>query len=169
MPLPCVPLMQGSSQKCRAARAAFRVRPAPQKPGAPAARSASHRRGQRVQASGTATEIGFGHNIQVLCERFAAQNYFRPYCYTIYDMESGNTMDRTSLQGPVRLRKDNVCDGGCHAHRKRGDLRSFEIPALLARDYPSQAAAASEIISTQALLKLPKGTEHFMSDLHGEK
>ena len=39
---------------------------------------------------------------------------------------------------------------------------------LLARDYPSQAAAASEIISTQALLKLPKGTEHFMSDLHGE-
>ena len=38
---------------------------------------------------------------------------------------------------------------------------------LLSRDYPSQAAAASEIISTQALLKLPKGTEHFMSDLHG--
>ena len=33
--------------------------------------------------------------------------------------------------------------------------------SLLARDYPSQAAAASEIISTQALLKLPKGTEHF--------
>ena len=27
--------------------------------------------------------------------------------------------------------------------------------SLLARDYPSQAAAASEIISTQALLKLP--------------
>ncbi len=40
--------------------------------------------------------------------------------------------------------------------------------ALLARDYPTQASAASEIISTQALLKLPKGTEHFMSDLHGE-
>ena len=40
--------------------------------------------------------------------------------------------------------------------------------SLLARDYPSQAAAASEIVSTQALLKLPKGTEHFMSDLHGE-
>ena len=33
---------------------------------------------------------------------------------------------------------------------------------------PVGAAAASEIISTQALLKLPKGTEHFMSDLHGE-
>ena len=28
--------------------------------------------------------------------------------------------------------------------------------SLLARDYPSQAAAASEIISTEALLKLPR-------------
>ena len=39
--------------------------------------------------------------------------------------------------------------------------------SLLARDYPSQAAAASEIISTQALLKLPKGTEHFISIHNG--
>ena len=46
--------------------------------------------------------------------------------------------------------------------------RNLKYLSLLARDYPSQAAAASEIISTQALLKLPKGTEHFMSDLHGE-
>ena len=47
-------------------------------------------------------------------------------------------------------------------------LRNLKYLELLARDYPSQASAASEIISTQALLKLPKGTEHFMSDLHGE-
>ncbi len=33
--------------------------------------------------------------------------------------------------------------------------------SLLARDYPSQAAAASEIISTEALLKLPKGYRAF--------
>ncbi len=39
---------------------------------------------------------------------------------------------------------------------------------LLARDYPNQTAAASQIISLQAKCKLPKGTEHFMSDLHGE-
>lgn len=32
---------------------------------------------------------------------------------------------------------------------------------LLSRDYPSQAAAASEIISTQALLKLPQGHRAF--------
>lgn len=39
---------------------------------------------------------------------------------------------------------------------------------LLARDYPNQTAAASQIISLKAKCKLPKGTEHFMSDLHGE-
>lgn len=39
---------------------------------------------------------------------------------------------------------------------------------LLARDYPNQTAAASQIISLQAKCKLPKGTEHFMSDLQGE-
>ncbi len=39
---------------------------------------------------------------------------------------------------------------------------------LLARDYPNQMAAASQIISLKAKCKLPKGTEHFISDLHGE-
>ncbi|MEG1153936.1 MAG: fructose-bisphosphatase class III, partial [Ruthenibacterium sp.] len=38
----------------------------------------------------------------------------------------------------------------------------------LAKDYPSTAAASGEIINLQAILKLPKPTEHFMSDLHGE-
>ena len=57
VPLPLVPLMQGSSQKCRAARAAFRVPPAPQKPVCPAARSAPQRRGQRVQETGGVVEM----------------------------------------------------------------------------------------------------------------
>ncbi len=39
---------------------------------------------------------------------------------------------------------------------------------LLSERYPTAAAAASEIIRIEALLRLPKGTEHFMSDLHGE-
>ena len=38
----------------------------------------------------------------------------------------------------------------------------------LAEKYPNTAFAASEIIRIEALLRLPKGTEHFMSDLHGE-
>ncbi|MEE1423701.1 fructose-1,6-bisphosphatase [Gemmiger sp.] len=39
---------------------------------------------------------------------------------------------------------------------------------LLSQKYHTVAAAASEIIRIEALLRLPKGTEHFMSDLHGE-
>ncbi len=39
---------------------------------------------------------------------------------------------------------------------------------LLSQKYQTVAAAASEIIRIEALLRLPKGTEHFVSDLHGE-
>ncbi len=39
---------------------------------------------------------------------------------------------------------------------------------LLAREYPTQQAVCREIINLSAILNLPKGTEHFMSDLHGE-
>jgi fructose-1,6-bisphosphatase-3 len=39
---------------------------------------------------------------------------------------------------------------------------------LLAQDYPSIQAASTEIINLRAILNLPKGTEHFISDIHGE-
>ncbi len=39
---------------------------------------------------------------------------------------------------------------------------------LLAKRYPNIQAASSEIINLNAILNLPKGTEHFLSDLHGE-
>ncbi|MEG0751454.1 MAG: fructose-1,6-bisphosphatase [Oscillospiraceae bacterium] len=39
---------------------------------------------------------------------------------------------------------------------------------LLAREYPSIAAVTTEIINLKAILCLPKGTEHFISDIHGE-
>ena len=39
---------------------------------------------------------------------------------------------------------------------------------LLAREYPTVQAASTEIINLQAILNLPKGTEHFISDIHGE-
>lgn len=38
----------------------------------------------------------------------------------------------------------------------------------MARQYPTIASAATEIINLQAILSLPKGTEHFMTDIHGE-
>ena len=39
---------------------------------------------------------------------------------------------------------------------------------MLARQYPTVQAASTEIINLQAILNLPKGTEHFVSDVHGE-
>ena len=38
----------------------------------------------------------------------------------------------------------------------------------LAKQYPTIASASTEIINLQAILSLPKGTEHFMTDIHGE-
>ncbi len=38
----------------------------------------------------------------------------------------------------------------------------------LAKQYPTISAAATEIINLQAILSLPKGTEHFITDIHGE-
>ena len=39
---------------------------------------------------------------------------------------------------------------------------------MLARQYPTVQAASTEIINLEAILNLPKGTEHFVSDVHGE-
>jgi len=39
---------------------------------------------------------------------------------------------------------------------------------LLSRSYPTVQDASTEIINLRAILSLPKGTEHFLSDLHGE-
>ena len=39
---------------------------------------------------------------------------------------------------------------------------------LLSKQYPTVQAAGTEIINLRAILNLPKGTEHFMSDIHGE-
>ena len=43
-----------------------------------------------------------------------------------------------------------------------------EYLKLLAEQYPDIKSACTEIIRLQSLLKLPKLTEHFMSDIHGE-
>ena len=39
---------------------------------------------------------------------------------------------------------------------------------LLSQKYPTIQSACTEIINLQAILNLPKGTEHFISDIHGE-
>lgn len=39
---------------------------------------------------------------------------------------------------------------------------------LLAKSFPNIPEASTEIINLQAILNLPKGTEHFVADIHGE-
>lgn len=48
---------------------------------------------------------------------------------------------------------------------KSGD---FKYIKLLSRSFPNMATASTEIINLEAILNLPKGTEHFLADLHGE-
>ncbi len=45
---------------------------------------------------------------------------------------------------------------------------SIRLYRGLSKQYPTMASAATEIINLQAILALPKGTEHFITDLHGE-
>lgn len=47
-------------------------------------------------------------------------------------------------------------------------MRDLDYLRLLAREYPSVKLASSEIINLMAICGLPKGTEYFFSDLHGE-
>lgn len=46
--------------------------------------------------------------------------------------------------------------------------RDIDYLLLLSKQYPTIDAATTEIINLQAILDLPKGTEHFISDIHGE-
>lgn len=48
------------------------------------------------------------------------------------------------------------------------DPHQLSYLRLLARQFPTIQAASTEIINLSAYLQLPKGTEHFISDIHGE-
>ena len=49
-------------------------------------------------------------------------------------------------------------------------MKELEVRYLerLSQLYPTIAKASTEIINLQAILNLPKGTEHFLTDIHGE-
>ncbi len=48
------------------------------------------------------------------------------------------------------------------------DAKDLEYYELLSKQFPTIKDVCREIINLQSILNLPKGTEHFMSDLHGE-
>lgn len=48
------------------------------------------------------------------------------------------------------------------------DQRQLKYLTLLSEKFPTIQAVCTEIINLAAIMNLPKGTEHFMSDIHGE-
>ena len=54
------------------------------------------------------------------------------------------------------------------SHPKHDIDKDMRYLSLLSQSFPSVATASTEIINLEAILNLPKGTEHFMADLHGE-
>lgn len=54
-------------------------------------------------------------------------------------------------------------------HYKKQDFeKDRRILELLSRNFPNIRSASTEIINLEAILNLPKGTEHFVADIHGE-
>ena len=51
---------------------------------------------------------------------------------------------------------------------KKSDTTELIYLKSLSKQFPTIASAATEIINLQAILNLPKGTEHFLTDIHGE-
>ena len=47
-------------------------------------------------------------------------------------------------------------------------MRDLAYLRLMSKEYPSIRAASGEMINLMAIQGLPKGTEYFFSDLHGE-
>ena len=52
-----------------------------------------------------------------------------------------------------------------HHHPTEADMHYLQ---LLSQSFPTIAAASTEIINLEAIMALPKGTEHFLADIHGE-
>jgi fructose-1,6-bisphosphatase-3 len=44
----------------------------------------------------------------------------------------------------------------------------YKLIESLSKQFPTKASASTEIINLQSILNLPKGTEHFLTDIHGE-
>lgn len=49
------------------------------------------------------------------------------------------------------------------------EKNELKVLKLLSDKYPNMSSALAEVINLTAISSLPKGTEHFMSDLHGEE
>jgi fructose-1,6-bisphosphatase-3 len=48
------------------------------------------------------------------------------------------------------------------------NTKDMRLLQLLSQTFPNSESASTEIINLEAILNLPKGTEHFVADIHGE-
>ena len=80
-----------------------------------------------------------------------------PFPLSIYPRLCDNRGSRPKPKGELQLKA-----------AKGTSPENLHYLKMLAKQYPNVQAASTEIINLQAILNLPKGTEHFISDVHGE-
>ena len=82
----------------------------------------------------------------------------------------------------IMRRSAKICEVCVYVEKKAPEIRLRSNPKLkrrkswnknkyleyLAELYPTIEKASTEIINLQSIINLPKGTEHFLSDIHGE-
>ena len=78
--------------------------------------------------------------------------------------ESDKTAEKTVAKGEIPV-AEIINDVELTREKIEADRRILE---LLSQTFPDISAASTEIINLEAILNLPKGTEHFVADLHGE-
>ena len=93
--------------------------------------------------------------------------------------ESARGWHRTQICHITVVKGEKICHNGfapafdsekeaSHEVKSTFGAEELRYLRLLARQYPTVQAASTEIINLQAIMNLPKGTEHFISDIHGE-
>ena len=85
--------------------------------------------------------------------------YFFPNCFT--------NIVKNAILRPTQTRKEQA---SMQSTIQASAFEQLQLKYLqrLAEQYPTIDKAAVEIINLQAILNLPKGTEHFITDIHGE-
>ncbi len=73
----------------------------------------------------------------------------------------------------VKIKLENLFQTSYSNEPEIGQQRGMKMGTdkylkMLAKSFPTIASTTTEIINLEAILNLPKGTEHFVSDLHGE-
>ena len=101
----------------------------------------------------------------------SAEIYFDPdlnLCYYKSNQKGKCNVDNVLFTQSERDDNESRQYPGRQRSLGADNMRDLAYLKLLSREYPNIRAAASDIINLQAICGLPKGTEYFFSDLHGE-